>query len=44
MQLFHKPFTKNISGFVYNFNAFRDFVANMFYMLFSSQVFANENT
>ena len=44
MQLFHKSCTKNISGFVYNFNAFRDFVTNMFYMVFPSLVFVNENT
>ena len=36
--------TKNISGFVHNANAFRDFVTNMFYMIFPGHVFINENT
>ena len=44
LQLFHKPFTKKISRPVHNSNAFRDFLTNMFYMVFPCKAFVNENT
>ena len=44
INLFNNWFTRNISGFEDNFNAFRDFVTNMFCVLFSCQVFVDVNT
>ena len=34
----------NISGFAHNSNAFKEFLPSMFFMVFSRQAFANENT
>ena len=42
IHLFDKHFTNNISVFVNNSNAFRDFATNMFYMVFPCQVFVNK--
>ena len=44
MQLFQKLFIKNITSFVHNSNAFRDFVTIIFCMVFPCQVFVNVKT
>ena len=40
----HYDFHKTISGFAHNSNIFREFVANMFYIVFQCQVFVHVNT